>query len=105
MNQKDVYTHEFSPGIPNYRVTVVHHLQHLQCLDYQRVRRTEREEASQMTSTSAKEFEPGEPLTGKNNVFTAEQRKQIQEILAKASSMQEIQEIEESVRRGIFPSG
>lgn len=36
--------------------------------------------------------------------FTAEQKDMIRELLSKASSVQEVEEIENSVRRGVLPA-
>jgi hypothetical protein len=36
--------------------------------------------------------------------FTAEQKDKIRDLLAKASSVQEVEEIESAVRRGVLPA-
>lgn len=44
-------------------------------------------------------FEPEDATS----VFTAEQKEQIRELLANATSIQQVEEIENSVKRGILP--
>jgi U2 small nuclear ribonucleoprotein A' len=67
------------------------------------------------TMDTTKTFEPGESSVGDGNTggtgtsfvtahFTAEQKAQIRQMLAAAASVQEMEEIETAVRKGIMPT-
>jgi U2 small nuclear ribonucleoprotein A' len=118
--------------LPNFRSAVVYLLPQLKCLDYERVTKTDRTKAAawgksaagvaalasatnqdSSSGTTHKTFEPGESLSdaakedAKSFVtahFTAEQKAQIRQLLAEASSVQEMEEIEAAVRKGIMPT-
>ena len=56
--------------------------------------------------SNAKTFNPGEGKSAKESFvanFTPEQKAQIKEMIANAPSPAEIERIEESVKRGVFP--
>jgi len=62
-------------------------------------------------SDGAKTFEPGEGVEGGDGSksfvvanFSDEQKEQIRQLLANASSAKEVEEIENSVRRGVLPA-
>ena len=64
------------------------------------------EQSSSSSSFSHKTFVPGEGLSAEASFvtsFTAEEKAQIRELVANASSPAEIEEIEQSVQRGILP--
>jgi hypothetical protein len=98
-------------------------------LDYERITRTERYRAKQFWSSSSFEMEeeeedeagktqdqiinnksntftPGEGASAEESFvvnFTKEEKEQIRQMVANANSSQEIEEIERSVKKGIFP--
>lgn len=101
----------------------------LKALDYSKVKPAEREKAARFASSAAgaalesdlqleqhsigdngqtKTFTPGELLPDEitpyvSTTFTAEQKQQIRELLENASSVKEVEEIENAVARGILP--
>lgn len=101
----------------------------LKTLDYTKVNPAEREKATRLAQSSTgaalesdlelerhsigqeKTFVPGEGLSFQDDdvkpaalgSFTLEQKQQIIELLSNASSVQEIEEIENAVRRGVLP--
>lgn len=81
-------------------------------LDYQRIRPAERETAKRWASSAAGAaleqdvgFTPGESTDGQSVVttFSAEEKEQIRNLLTNAKSVQEIEAIEASVRKGLLP--
>lgn len=65
-------------------------------------------EARRSASAAAKTFEPGEGLGEDGRSFAVanfsnEEKEQIRDLLAKASSAKEVEEIEAAVRRGVLP--
>jgi U2 small nuclear ribonucleoprotein A' len=103
-------------GRQHYRLYAIHHLPCLQQLDYQKIKPTEREMAERFARSAAgaalerdihlQTFVPGEGLEPTSVVitdFTPEQKESIRELLLRATSVQEIEEIEASVRKGILP--
>lgn len=111
-------------GRQHYRLYTIKNIPSLKTLDYTRITKTERERAerlansaagaalesdvqSEANSTTAKTFVPGEGESAKESFvtsFTKEQKQEIRELVANAKSPAEIDEIERSVKRGIFPS-
>lgn len=113
-------------GRQHYRLYAIKHIPTLKSLDYTKITKTEREraerlansaagaalesdvqaEANSSTSNSTKTFVPGEGTSAKETFvtsFTKEQKDLIREMVANANSPAEIEEIERSVKRGIFP--
>jgi hypothetical protein len=99
----------------------------LKVLDYQRITKTERERADRLANSAAgaalesdvqdegqsqqssatKTFTPGEGTSAEESFvvnFTKEEKERIREMIANAKSPTEIEEIERSVKRGIFPN-
>jgi U2 small nuclear ribonucleoprotein A' len=108
---------------PHYRLCVLHHLPALRMIDYSKVKLAERQQATSWAKSAAGRavleesvvadgadsskvapptFTPGGEAFATAH-FTAEQKAVIRERLANATSVQEMQEIEDSVRRGILP--
>jgi hypothetical protein len=100
----------------------INHIPSLKVLDMIRISRTERDRAERLSKSAAgaalekdvsleareatKTFVPGEGESAGESFttnFTAEQKKQIREMIANAKSPAEIEEIESSVQRGVFP--
>jgi hypothetical protein len=97
----------------------------LKTLDFAKVRASERERAERLASSAAgaalegdiqqeakqnssatKTFVPGESLDEAKAVvisFTTEQKEQIGQLLANASSAKELEEIEAAIKRGVLP--
>jgi U2 small nuclear ribonucleoprotein A' len=106
-------------GRQYYRLYAINNLPSLKVLDFVKIKPAERDRAQRLANSAAgaalesdvqsdraKTFEPGEGMGGKSFVaanFTAEQKDRIRELLAKASSVQEVEEIESAVRRGVLP--
>ena len=100
----------------------INNLPSLKVLDYVKIKPAERERARRLASSAAgaalendvqsgrvKTFEPGEGMQSgaKSFVaanFTPEQKDMIRDLLSKASSVQEVEEIESAVRRGLLPA-
>lgn len=94
-------------------------------MDCVKIKKTERERAERLansaagaaleadvqgeqstSSSAAKTFVPGEGLDPQKAFvasFTVEEKEQIRELVANASSPAEIEEIEQSVQRGVLP--
>lgn len=90
-------------------------------LDFEKITKTERSRAERLASSAAgaalesdvqeegkqsKTFTPGEGKSAEESFvvnFTPEQKEEIRQMVANAKSPQEIEEIERSVKRGIFP--
>eukprot|EP00980_Cylindrotheca_fusiformis_P001754 scaffold405_cov132-Cylindrotheca_fusiformis.AAC.6 len=98
----------------------------LKHLDYTRITKTERERAERLANSAAgaalesdvkaegnstnggttKTFVPGEGTSAKETFvtsFTKEQKEEIRQMVDNARSPAEIEEIERSVKRGVFP--
>jgi U2 small nuclear ribonucleoprotein A' len=112
-------------GRQYYRLYAIHHIPSLKTLDFVRIKPAERDRASRLASSAAgaalesdvhserlaaKSFVPGEGVEtngGRSFVaasFTTEQKDMIRDLLGKASSVQEVEEIENAVRRGVLPN-
>jgi hypothetical protein len=113
-------------GRQHYRLYAIKHIPSLKTLDYTKITKTERERAERLANSAAgaalesdvqaeanddtnntKTFVPGEGTSAKETFvtsFTKEQKEQIREMVANAKSPTEIEEIERSVKRGIFPT-
>ncbi|GKY92647.1 hypothetical protein MPSEU_000234800 [Mayamaea pseudoterrestris] len=107
----------------HYRLYTIHRIPTLKVLDFTKVRASERDRAERLASsaagaalegdvqqeakqTSTKTFDPGEALDDAKAViisYTSEQKDQIRELLANASSAKELEEIEAAVRKGVLP--
>lgn len=88
-------------------------------MDFTKVSKSERERAQRLARSAAgaaleqdvakeKTFVPGEGRSAQESFatsFTAAQKEAIRQMVANAKSPQEIEEIELSVQRGIFPGG
>jgi predicted DNA-binding protein (UPF0251 family) len=99
----------------------IHHIPSLKCLDCTKIKRTERQRATrlfqsaagaalendvqQQISSDVKTFTPGESTDGMTvlTLFTVEEREAIRLLLANATSVQEVEAIENSVQRGVLP--
>ena len=63
--------------------------------------------ATSSSSSGAKTFVPGEGQSAEESFttqFTKDQKEQIRKMVAEASSPEEIERIESSVKRGVFPT-
>jgi len=106
------------PGRPHYRLYAIHHLPPgLKVLDFQRIKPAERATAERWASSAAgaalerdllaadtdvvKTFVPGESIEPR--LFSAEEKEGIRQLLAQAATVQEVQEIENAVQRGVLP--
>lgn len=97
-------------GRQYYRLYAIQHIPTLKSLDFAKITMTERATAKRLAESAAgaaleddiaknHTFEPEDSASS----FTAEQKEQIRELLANASSIQQVEEIENSVKRGILP--
>ena len=71
------------------------------------VRLEARNAATATSSSGTKTFVPGEGQSAEESFttqFTKEQKEQIRKMVAEASSPEEIERIESSVKRGVFPT-
>jgi U2 small nuclear ribonucleoprotein A' len=108
------------PGRQHYRLYTIRHIPSLKVLDMQKVSQSERNKAERLAKSAAgaalesdvakeasKTFEPGVGQTADESFqtsFTPEQKEQIRQLVAAAKSPQEIEQIEDYVQRGVFPS-
>ena len=110
----------------HYRLYAIHRIPTLKVLDYVRITATERDRAERLansaagaalesdvqqeanqSTTTAKTFVPGEGESAEEAFvtnFTPEQKESIRQMVANAKSPAEIDEIERSVKQGIFPT-
>lgn len=108
----------------HYRLYAIHRIPSLKTLDFTKVTKSERDKAERLAnsaagaalesdvqqeakSTTTKTFVPGEGESAEESFvtnFTPEQKETIRQMVANAKSPAEIDEIERSVRRGIFPA-
>lgn len=101
----------------NYRLSVIYHLPQLKVLDFSRIRLHERKAAEkQFKGTKNKieeeenepavyEFEPGEAVPAKKSKtgHTPEEIQAIKDAIAKASSLEEIERLNQALRSGYVP--
>lgn len=107
-------------GRQYYRLYTIHNIPSLKCLDFAKIKKAERVQAARLANSAAgaalesdlqkqqtavKTFTPGESEDGATVVtlFTAAEKAAIRNLLANAESVQEVEEIENSVKRGILP--
>lgn len=95
----------------------INHIPSLKVLDFQKVSNSDRKLAERLAASAAgaalekdvqqeKTFVPGEGKSAAESFatsFTKEQKEQIRQMVANAATPAEIEEIELSVQRGIFP--
>jgi hypothetical protein len=100
-----------------YRLYTIHHFPSLKCLDYVKIKRAERLQAERLANSAAgaalesdvqqqvKTFTPGESQDGTTMVtlFSAAEKEAIRNLLANATSVEQVEAIENSVQRGILP--
>jgi hypothetical protein len=111
-------------GRQHYRLYTIKQIPSLKTLDYTKITKSEREKAERLANSAAgaalesdvqgegknaktKTFVPGEGESAQESFvisFTPEQKEQIRQMVANASSPADIEAIEASVSRGIFPS-
>lgn len=96
---------------------MIHHIPSLKILDYSKVTQSERDRATRLAQSAAgaslerdvqqeKTFEPGQGKSAGESFatsFTKEQKEAIRQMVSNAKSPEEIEAIELSVQRGIFP--
>ena len=105
----------------NYRLFVIHKFPKLRVLDFRKVRAKERDEAKTLFKTKsgkeqlkeikkrAKTFTPGEPLpeggrpATNASGLTPEQVRNIKAAIAKASTLEEIEKLNQMLRTGQIP--
>ena len=110
-------------GRPHYRLYTINNIPSLRCLDCITIKREERVRATKFAksatgaalesdvhqqstaTTSVKTFTPGESADGTTVVtlFSSEEKEAIRNLLANAGSIQEVEEIENAVRKGMLP--
>lgn len=107
----------------HYRLYAIHRIPSLKVLDFAKISTSERDRAERLANSAAgaalesdvqqeakattKTFVPGEGESAEESFvtnFTPEQKETIRQMVATAKSPAEIDEIERSVRRGVFPS-
>ena len=108
-------------GRQHYRLYTIQNIPSLKVLDHQKITQTERDRAKRLAGSAAgaalesdirdeagrqKTFTPGEGASAEESFvvnFSAEEKEQIRQMVANAESPEEIEEIERSVQRGVFP--
>lgn len=100
----------FIKGRPHFRLYAIQHCPHLKYLDYTKIKPTERATAARWAQSAAgaalqeevvKTFIPGEAI--EKRMFSAEEKEGIRQLLANAATVQEVEEIENAVQRGVLP--
>ena len=101
-------------GQQHYRLYTILQIPTLQVLDFAKIKPAERAKAQRLGQSAAgaaleediKTFVPGEdlPKEGKAS-FTDDEKEQIRQLLANASSSKEIEAIEAAITNGILPPG
>ena len=98
-------------GRPHYRLYAIQHCPNLKYLDYTKIKPTERATAARWAQSAAgaalqeevvKTFVPGEAI--EKRMFSAEEKEGIRQLLANAATVQEVEEIEHAVQRGVLPA-
>ena len=88
----------------------LHHCPKLKYLDYSKIKPSERATAARWAQSAAgaalqedvvKTFVPGEDI--EQRMFSAEEKEKIRQLLANAATVQEVEEIENAVQRGMLP--
>mmetsp|Transcript_5218 Transcript_5218/g.14058 ORF Transcript_5218/g.14058 Transcript_5218/m.14058 type:complete len:274 (+) Transcript_5218:331-1152(+) len=110
----------------HYRLYTINQIPSLKTLDYIKISKSERQRAERLAKSAAgaalesdvqgeareaakngvKTFVPGEGGSAEESFvtnFTQEQKDQIRQMVANADSATQIEEIEQSVKRGVFP--
>ncbi len=108
-------------GRQHYRLYTIQSIPSLKVLDHQKITQSERDRAKRLAGSAAgaalesdildeskrqKTFTPGEGASAEESFvvnFSAEEKEQIRQLVANASSPEEIEEIERSVQRGVLP--
>jgi U2 small nuclear ribonucleoprotein A' len=109
-------------GRQHYRLYAIYHIPSLKVLDWLRVTPSERDKSHRLAQSAAgaalesdvqqeaaqqqRTFTPGEGQSAAESfqtLFTAEQKEKLRHMVANAKSPQEIEQIEASVQKGIFP--
>lgn len=109
-------------GRQHYRLYTIGHIPSLKVLDWSRITPAERDKSRRLAQSAAgaalesdvqqeaaqqqRTFTPGEGQSAAESfqtLFTAEQKEQLRRMVANAKSPQEIEQIEASVQKGIFP--
>jgi hypothetical protein len=131
-NQKELNSHANIPftlttlytahflGRQHYRLYTIGHIPSLKVLDLSRITPAERDKSRRLAQSAAgaalesdvqqeaqRTFTPGEGQSAAESfqtLFTADQKEQLRQMVANAKSPQEIEQIEASVQKGIFPS-
>jgi U2 small nuclear ribonucleoprotein A' len=103
-------------GRQYYRLYTIHHIPTLRSLDYVKVTNSERATAVRLAESAAgaaleddiaKNRHPFEAAAEEDSLasaFTSEQKERIRELLANATNIQQVEEIENSVKRGLLPT-
>jgi U2 small nuclear ribonucleoprotein A' len=100
-------------GQQHYRLYTISRMPKLRVLDFVKITRAERSSAERLVQSAAgatleMTFTPGEGQMEEDRSFattsfTAEQKEMIRNLLSEATSVKEVEDIENSVRRGILP--
>ena len=119
-----ICTSNILSGKQHYRLYTLNKIPTLKVLDFVKVKQTDRDKAARLAlsaagaalegdvqieardaQSKAKTFNPGEGKSAKESFvnFTPEQKAQIKDLIANASSPAEIERIENCVKRGEFP--
>lgn len=111
-----------STGRQHYRLYAIRNIPSLKVLDMTRITPAEREKAQRLARSAAgaaletdvqqeaasnHTFTPGEGQSAQESFqtsFTPEQKDMLRDMVANAKSPQEIEQIEKSVQKGVFPS-
>jgi hypothetical protein len=107
----------------HYRLYTIHRFASLKTLDFGKVKPAERDRSARLARSAAgaalesdvrqeaKTFVPGQALDGEESQgsplttqFTEQDKDDIRQLLANASSAKELEEIENSVKRGVLPA-
>lgn len=101
---------------PHFRLAIIHHLPQLKVLDFRKITMGERKAAAKMfkskkrpavafpeSAVAPEDEEEVATLTGKRGKLSDEDRKRIEDALAKASTLEEIRHLERILETGHIP--
>jgi hypothetical protein len=106
----------------HYRLYTINRFASLKTLDFSKVKPAERDRSARLARSAAgaalesdvrqeaKTFVPGQALDGEaqslplTTQFTEQEKDDIRQLLASASSAKELEEIENAVKRGVLPA-
>jgi U2 small nuclear ribonucleoprotein A' len=89
--------------VEDYRLRVIKMIPQLKSLDFQRITRAERDSAASLTKSLAAEEEPAIKRSRRTATLTPDEEMRIREALQRASTLEEISQLERILATGHIP--